>query len=200
MITIQESIPNLKRLDSVITDLNNLNSNLKFWVAGGAITSAVTNEKINDYDIFSPDPELIINVLLASSVQATFETENFVNFRFKNKKIQIIKRYKPHSPEEIFEKFDFTVVCGAYDGKNFYCHDRFWQDVANRKLVVNATTFPLKTMERVAKYARRGYKPCPVGLLKIARAINEMKIDWDNPDENQLSFYSDGTPRFIGVD
>lgn len=203
MIQTSDKIPNFQRLNTVISDIKNKLADYSeetFWIAGGAITSCVTNEKINDYDVFSPNPDLIIDVFLKKDVPVTFETEHFTNFKINNKKIQVIRRYKFNSPSEIFDNFDFTIVCGAYDGENFYCHDRFWQDIANRRLVINGLSFPLKTLERVAKYSKRGYTACPFGLLKIAKAIHGMKIDWDNPDENQLSFYPDGTVRFVGVD
>lgn len=33
---------------------------------------------------------------------------------------------------------------------------------------------------------------------KIAKALQT--VDMDNPDEDSLSFYPDGTPRFVGMD
>ena len=210
MITVTEPIPNLAQMNTIIDEINDLldqkegqenaDKPIKFWVAGGAITSAITREKINDYDIFSPTPEKLRDKLKEAIGYSTFEHDFFTNFWVAGKKIQVITRYSPESPQAIFNTFDFTIVCGAYDGKEFYCHDRFWQDIANRRLVVNELFFPLKTMERVAKYSRRGYTVCPVGLLNIAKAIHALQIDWDNPSENDLSFYPDGTPRFMGPD
>lgn len=214
-----EKIPNLRQLDKVIAEINDyldqavdqdplsiLDADhvgpapIKFWIAGGAITSAITGEKINDYDIFSPTPDLLRERLKEAVGFTSFETDHFANFWINDKKIQVISRYGPIDQQAIFNTFDFTIVCGAYDGVTFACHDRFWQDIAARRLVVNELTFPLKTLERIAKYAKRGYFACPVGLLKLARTLNEMTIDWDNPNENLLSFYEDGTPRFTGVD
>jgi len=171
-----------------------------FWIAGGAITAAVTGAKINDYDLFSPEPHKVVEILKKEVGYCTFETEHFVNFWINGCKVQVILRYAPEDPNAIFETFDFTIVCGAYNGTTFYCHDRFWQDIASKRLVVNKLYFPLRSMERMAKYSGRGYTPCPFGLLELAKTINRMTIDWDNPSENDLSFYSDGTPRFNGPD
>lgn len=205
-----EKIPALAPLNRIIDEINDLlNQNegqeneskpIKYWIAGGAVTAAITGDKINDFDLFSPTPELLRDKLKEAVGFATFEHGFFTNFRIANQKVQVITRYSPESQEAIFNTFDFTINCGAYDGLTFAHHDRFWQDIATKRLVVNELFFPLKTMERVAKYSRRGYKVCPVGLLNIAKAINALQIDWDNPSENDLSFYPDGTPRFMGPD
>jgi len=210
MQTIIDPIPNLAPMNAIIKEINDLldqgegqenaDKPIVYWIAGGAITSAITGTTINDYDVFSPTPELLRDRLKAAIGYASFEHEFFTNFWINNRKIQIITRYSPESPQAAFNTFDFTIVCGAYDGKTFYCHDRFWQDIGTKRLVINDLFFPLKTMERVAKYSRRGYTVCPMGLLAIAKAINAMEIDWDNPSENDLSFYPDGTPRFMGPD
>lgn len=196
-----EQIPCMMPLKIVINSIRDLVGNdIKFWIAGGAVTSAVTGSKINDYDVFSPTPNSLVALLKEKGATVTYENPHFVNFRIGGKKVQVITRFEHQTMEHSVKEFDFTVVCGAYDGETFVCHDRFWQDIATRRLVINTMPFPLKTMERVAKYAQRGFAPCPVGLLSIAKAIHALEIDWDNPDENQLSFYPDGTPRFMGVD
>ena len=219
MQTITDKIPAMSKLNSTIDEIKTLLGYQRnesgwvtefddpttvkppvFWIAGGAITAAITGAKINDFDLFSPEPQRIVDILKEEIGYSTFENEHFVNFYVDGQKVQVILRYSPESPEAIFETFDFTIVCGAYDGVTFYCHDRFWQDIASKRLVVNKLYFPLRSMERMAKYSGRGYTPCPFGLLELAKTINGMTIDWDNPNENDLSFYSDGTPRFNGPD
>lgn len=209
MLTTTEKIPALMKLWRSVTRLKEISDSpilgkkFVFWVAGGAVTAAVAGERINDYDIFSPHPQRIISELesQAEYVKGKSVEGFFTNFTDKyGNTIQVITRVAVESPRAIFEIFDYTIVCGAYDGETFYCHDRFWQDVATRRLVMNSLTFPLKTLERVAKYSRRGYKACPFGLLDLCKTINRLQIDWDAPDQNHLAFYPDGTPRFNGVD
>lgn len=209
MLTITEKIPALLKLERSVkllrSSLDAANDRLpcRFWVAGGAVLAAIAGERINDYDIFSPHPQRLIAIL---DECGKYKRGKSVDGFFQNyhdeygNTIQIITRVNVSSPEIIFEIFDYTIVCAAWDGNTFYCHDRFWQDVATRRLVVNALPYPLKSMERMAKYSARGYKACPIGLLLLAQAINALKIDWTNPKDNEISFYPDGTPRFPGVD
>jgi hypothetical protein len=209
MLTTTEKIPALLKLDRSVKLLrSSLDADkdrlpCQFWVAGGAVLAAIAGERINDYDIFSPHPQRLIAILDATPAYKKGKSDDgfFQNYtdQFGNT-IQIITRVSVASPSVIFEIFDYTIVCAAWDGQTFYCHDRFWQDVSTRRLVVNALPYPLKSMERMAKYASRGYKPCPIGLLALARAINSLQIDWNNPKDNEISFYPDGTPRFAGVD
>lgn len=209
MLTTTEKIPALMELRRSVTRLKEISDSpilgkkFVFWVAGGAVTAAVAGERINDYDIFSPHPQRIISELesQAEYVKGKSVEGFFTNFTDKyGNTIQVITRVAVESPRAIFEIFDYTIVCGAWDGTTFYCHDRFWQDIATRRLVVNALPYPLKSMERMAKYSSRGYRACPVGLMQLAQAINGLKIDWTNPKDNEISFYPDGTPRFNGVD
>lgn len=172
----------------------------KFWIAGGAIHSAITGSRVNDYDLFSDYPYAVTAAIEAAGHTPSFQTDHFANYYVDGFKVQVIYRYSPNDPQELFDTFDFTIVCGAYDGQTFYCHDRFWQDVAAKRLVVSGVMFPLRIMERMAKYAKKGYTPCPVGLLAIAKAIHALDIDWDDPDQNHLTFYTNGTPRFTGPD
>lgn len=205
-----EKIPALAPLNKIIDEINDLfdqkegqenaDKPIKYWIAGGAITAAITGEKINDYDLFSPTPDKLKEKLQEAIGYNTFEHEFFTNFWVDSQKVQVITRYAPESPQALFNTFDFTINCGAYDGLTFAHHDRFWQDIATKRLVINQLFFPLKTMERLTKYAGRGYKPCPHGLMAVAKAINALEIDWDNPNENDLQFYPDGTPRFMGPD
>jgi hypothetical protein len=48
------------------------------------------------------------------------------------------------------------------------------------------------------KYIKKGYTACNGTLLTLTRELQ--KVNLDNPQENSLTFYSDGTPRFLGVD
>lgn len=209
MLTITEKIPALLKLERSVKLLrNSLDADkdrlpCRFWVAGGAVLAAITGEKINDYDIFSPHPQRLIAILDVSPDYTRGKSVDgfFTNYTDKyGNIIQIITRVEVASPSVIFEIFDYTIVCAAWDGEVFYCHERFWQDVATRRIVVNALPYPLKSMERMTKYAARGYTPCPIGILTLAKAINALKIDWNNPKDNELSFYPDGTPRFLGID
>lgn len=203
MQTINEKIPNLAPVSQALEAIKALipNTSVSYWIAGGAITSAVCREKINDYDVFSPNPDKLIEALDRTTATVTFKTEDFTNFKIGKMKVQVIKKIQPLTPEDTIEVFDYTIVCAAMRlNGDLIVHDRFWQDIATRRLVVNSLPYPLKSMERMAKYATRGFKPCPVGLATLAKAITDLNVDWKNPNQNQLEFYADGTPRFAGID
>ena len=207
-----EKTPGLAKLDPVIKEINDAlgvddlaqpagYTPPKYWIAGGALTAAMTGQKINDFDIFSPDPELVIAKLTEAIGYHTFQCDDFTNLCVDGHRVQVITKYKPKTPEELFSTFDFTICKASYDGVTMCVHDRFWQDLATKRLVLDENIlFPLKTLERIGKYCQRGYQACPVGLLALAKSIHSLTIDWDNPNENQLSYYPDGTVRFTGID
>lgn len=156
--------------------------------------------RVSDYDLFSPDPQKVSEWLISNSIKKTFENDLVANYVWDRKKVQVIKKYTYGTMEETVAAFDFTCVSAAYNGERFVCHDRFYLDAAQSRLVLNKLQLPLSSIKRALKYAGRGYKLCPVALATICRAINEAEIDWNNPDQNMIEFYPDGTPSFRGID
>lgn len=186
----------------------NLFGFLKFYIAGGCFTQLFLGNKPNDIDIFFANEEELqqaIRVVKSSEdlvdKNSIYENDLVLNFYMKKQKVQLIKKYFYQSHIEIFADFDFTICKFAYDGENIHYHDRFFKDLAKKKLVIDGELIkPLGTLKRSYKYTSRGFKICPKGMAKIARSINALKIDWDNPDENIIEFYPDGTPTFLGLD
>ncbi len=171
------------------------------WIAGGAMRSHLLGERVKDYDIFSKTPELIVSEFLKDeSYSKGIENDFFANFYKEKKCFQIIKKYAFGSQKETIENFDFTIICASFGKEGFVFDERFFIDNAQKRLVVKSLPKPLSTMKRAIKYSKRGYTMCPVGLGKIVRAINELEIDWKNPDQNQIDFYPDGAPTFRGLD
>jgi hypothetical protein len=74
----------------------------------------------------------------------------------------------------------------------------FYEGIATKHLRINRLDFPLSSLERMQKYIKKGYTACNGTLLTLTRELQ--KVNLDNPQENTLTFYSDGTPRFLGVD
>ena len=171
-----------------------------FWIAGGSLLSLLTGAPVNDYDVFSADPEKTAKWFKAEGYEPGFENDLIANFQHRDAKVQVIKRHTRPSMEATIDLFDFTAVCAAFDGERFVCHPRFYLDAAQRRLVVHKLTFPLSSVRRALKYSRKGFFMCPVGLAAMLRMINEMPIDWADPEQNQIEFYPDGTPSFRGVD
>lgn len=195
-----------EEIDSIINTGNEDSDVLKamkipFWIAGGALSDLARGSMFKDIDVFTPSPVEALARFKESDIRPYFEVEGRVsNFMVNGHKVQLVTGYSPKSPADIIDLFDFTAVCGVYDTETFTCHERFWQDNSVKRLVINNLPKPLSTLERITKYCRKGFRCCPIGLASVARTINELKIDWDNPKENEMQFYPDGTPRFTGVD
>lgn len=169
----------------------------RFWIAGGALTAAISGECINDFDVFSPFPETLSSFLGIPS----FTNGNIANHYIEGLKVQVVLNHAADLPDNTIDMFDYTIVMAAYNGDKLTYDERFFEDIAQRRLVANKFGWPLSSLERLAKYSKRGYKPCPFGLLELAEAINRLPADFrNNPNIDSLTFYPDGRPRFNGVD
>ena len=194
----------LKLIDAAICDLL-VKNKIHFIVAGGCFTSQFSQKKINDIDVFFKNEENLQNALDIlrnnSEYKLAFNNDWVANIFKGKEKIQFIKKYFYENTRQVFNAFDFTCVKFAYDGLNCFYHERFFIDLAARKLVIdNNLPKPLSTLQRSYKYVSRGFGICPFGMAEIAKKIQELKIDWENPNENDLQFYSDGTMKFRGLD
>lgn len=171
------------------------------WIAGGALRSFLVGEHVKDLDIFSNDPEKVCAAFIADETfKAGFSNEFISNFYKDGLCYQIIRKYKFSSPQETIDNFDFTIICAAIGKDGIVTDHRFYIDNAQRRLVVKALPKPLSTVKRGMKYSKRGYFMCPVGLAKILKAVQENPINWDDPTQNEIEFYPDGTPSFRGLD
>jgi hypothetical protein len=185
----------LKKLDFLFKE-----AKTNFWIAGGCFIGIVTGSRIKDIDVFTPDAAPVIDEFKSRGYLETFENDWIKNFKHEGLTIQVIKKYAYDSPQKTIDDFDFTIVSAAYNGKEFIAHERFYLDVAQRRIVITNLVKPLNTLKRAMKYASRGFVMCPVGLSRLAKEINLLKIDWENPDQNVIDFYPDGTTTFRGID
>lgn len=171
------------------------------WIAGGALRSYLLGERVKDLDIFSADPEKVQAAFSADdSFKAGFQNDLIANFYKDGICYQVIKKYKFSTPKETIDNFDFTIICCAIGQDGIVADERFYIDNAQRRLVVKSLPKPLSTVKRGMKYSLRGYNMCPVGLAKILKAVQENPINWDDPSQNEIEFYPDGTPSFRGLD
>lgn len=171
------------------------------WIAGGALRSFLVGDKVKDLDIFSNDPESVLSAFKADDTFKIGHENDFIsNFYKDGICYQVIKKYKYKSPQETIDSFDFTIVCAAIGPEGIITDERFYIDNAQRRLVVKSLPKPLSTVKRGMKYSMRGYSMCPVGLAKILKAVQENPINWEDPEQNDIEFYPDGTPTFRGLD
>lgn len=203
----------LKLINESIANLL-VEKQIHFLIGGGCFTSQFSQKQINDIDVFFKDEENLKKALELLGENELGEKNyeeytigfdnDWVRNIYKGKtKIQFVKKYFYENAEQMFNAFDFTCVKFAYDGLDCFYNERFFIDLSAKKLVIDNISFlshPLSTLQRSYKYASRGFGICPFGMAAIAKRIHELKIDWDNPDENVLNFYNDGTPKFQGLD
>lgn len=174
------------------------------WVGGGALLSALIGNPINDYDLFSADPDALVKQIEEKQItHSKWENSRVTNFRLYNhgdRLLQVIKAFKYQSPEATLNDFDFTIVGAAYDGEKVICHPRWLLDAAQKRLVIHRLVRPLNTLNRLLKYSTRGFSTCPVSHATIVKHVTEMTINWDDPDQNDLQYYTDGSIKYPGID
>jgi hypothetical protein len=170
-------------------------------VAGGAVRDKLIGAEIKDYDLFvqSKDVEDKLMKFLADEGKEGNVNSQVANYTFEGKWLQVIRgKYYDITTTEVIDSFDFTICCAMITSKGIRVHNEFYRSVATKHLLINRITFPLATLERMQKYIQKGYSACNGTLSLIARSLQT--IDLNKPEENSLAFYSDGTPRFFGVD
>ena len=174
-------------------------------LAGGALTSIISGQPVNDFDLYfssKSDVELFINethenelwFIGHTSKAATYRSgTNSVFNKTTNQneplKVQIIygKYYQTHL--DIFNDFDFTINMISYNFKNkrFNCDYKAIQHIASRKLVVNPRTrFPIVSMVRIGKYEGRGYTISKREVYKLALAISGLNMQSYDDVRDQL--------------
>lgn len=159
------------------------------FIAGGALTSALTDKRINDFDIYFRTKQECENAIdyftHLDKCRCITVTDNAVTFEItlSNEKtiIQLIKA--DHLINECIydtiNNFDFTINMAAYDllSKNIIAYVDFYKHNMQRKLVFNEDTlYPIISMHRAIKYMSRGYSLSGYEQVKIALAINNLKM------------------------
>lgn len=180
------------------------------FVGGGYLRSIVSNEKINDVDVFvksAKDAELLA-YKLCDKKEDVIKTENAYTIRGKVA-IQIVHRWLFEKPEDVSNSFDYTVCCAVIycDGRGFdsFCDDRFYIDLASKRLVYRS---PIRnedaggSMLRVLKYYQKGYR---IPLNSLGAVIARLVKDIDTKklslkDEQQVAKVITGLLREVDPD
>ena len=155
-------------------------------IAGGSITSLFCNREINDIDVYVRDEKSLINLIsnLYHNAYLKVHTKKATLFYKDNVSIQIIHIGYFDKPEEIFEKFDFTVCMGCFDFKtdSFILNENFMLHNSQRILEFNENTaFPLMSALRVQKYKDKGYQVSKTEFARIL--LTCMKLEINNYEE-----------------
>lgn len=165
------------------------------FVGGGYLRSIVSNEPINDVDVFvksEKDAELLA-YKLCNDKKDIVRTDNAYTIKGKMV-IQIIHRWLFQKPEDVSNSFDFTICCAviSFNGEVFdsFCDDRFYMDLASKRLVYKC---PVRnedaggSMLRVLKYYQKGYR-IPLDLLgnviaRLVKSVDEARVSLNNEHE-----------------
>ena len=178
----------------------------KYAIAGGAIRDYLSGTDIKDIDIFSNDIESEEKLLKwlkdeenPNNIKIMNENSQLANFKMNGHWIQVIKgKYYDMETDAVIESFDFTICGAMLVDDRFSTLPTFFQDTLAKHLRINKITFPLSTLERMQKYIKKGYTACNGTLLNVAESLKTVNLD--DPEEDTLRFYPDGTPRFFGID
>lgn len=102
---------------------------------------------------------------------------NFKNDDPERLPIQLIKMVWYDSAESVIDSFDFTVTQFAVDQGDFVCSPAAIIDVLKSSLIVHRHQFPMESLYRLVKYAKKGYHVSPKTLQRLVddiRAATEM--------------------------
>lgn len=144
--------------------------------------------EVEEGDSIDPKPY----VVLASEKSVTF------SFYHKSKiygttSFQVIAFDVFPTPQDIFDRYDYTINMGAYHPatKTFHFDHRFLKDNSQRHLEFNeGTEYPIISLLRVGKYQSRGYEISKKSMLKLGIAISGLDINsWDEAKRHLSGMY-----------
>lgn len=151
-------------------------------VAGGTITSIFCNKEINDVDIYfrnKQDAGDFIGEVIKNKDWIISHTNKATSFFCNRIVCQVIHFDYFDSPEDIFNKFDFTVCMGAFDfsQEKFILHEDFLKHNAQKILKFNENTaYPIISAMRVQKYESKGYKISKPEYIKMLLTCMNLNI------------------------
>ncbi len=146
-----------------------------FWIASGAIRDYCNNTTPIDIDFFFSNADtrdLAANHLEDTGFKKVRDLPRGYKFSILEKNyvgnsIDLITwdgtgdpPCRVTDPAEMIKWFDFTVEMAALDcNGEFYCHDTFYDDAVNKRLVRNCIQdlYPRMNNIRLLKYIQRGY-------------------------------------------
>lgn len=197
-----ENFQQLRFLDSLLKGHNG-------FIAGGCFKDLLTgSKKPKDYDIFFESRKDYNDALRffdeEDKWKLTYFNDKARAYRNtdNNLTVEIIKTVFG-TPQEVLEKFDFTVAKFAYiseeyedEGEIFreailLHHEDYFEHLFMKRLVIDGTveslTRPLSTFERSYKYKGYGFGLCRESKVKLAKAIQDVGTITD--DLISKSFY-----------
>jgi hypothetical protein len=149
-----------------------------YWLAGGSITSYLSDQPINDFDFYSNNPTQFIHDLELITPVVNKNPYSY-DFMLNGNKIQVTDH--PYTdPIHTLYNYDYTVCCIAFDGKNIYYAEEFWDDIHNKVLRFRKNNVhPFNAFERLIKYTKRGFSPTAETMLRVGKDLSKYGYAWD---------------------
>lgn len=168
-------------------------------VAGGFVRSCITNDKVNDVDIFMPTKELSVEMAEALSgddKKRLIKTDNAVTVQGFNPILQFVTRWTYEDPEAVVKSFDFSVCQAAFWWDHYFqkwrsaCSDSFYQDLAAKRIIYTAPERHEDaggSLLRVLKYYQKGYRITLDSYAgTMARMIKDIDFTSINGEEDPI--------------
>lgn len=100
-------------------------------------------------------------------------------------KVQLIVERYYSSLEELINSFDIVACCAATDGNEIVYNDNFIQYVSNKIITINKLSYPVATLGRIVKYAKKGYFISGNELENLLEAV------MSDPEKYDFRYYID---------
>jgi hypothetical protein len=164
-------------------------------LAGGAFERILTNNPVNDLDIYFTRPEDVystVKALIANKYAIMAKTNRSLllknNNSFDNIPINIIYMSFFKDLNAVFDNFDYECCkAGFYFSNNeFVCSPIFWETLQTKSLKYTGSKYPIGALMRLTKYVQRGYTPDYSSVLKLYKDLNALNMVDPETIENQI--------------
>jgi len=156
------------------------------YVAGGFIRSYYAREKASDMDIFFIDESSFNTAIkkISNEWEMVSHTSKAVTFVNQGKVVQFISLLYGKE-EDVLSLFDFTICSISVNIKSnvLILHDKFFEHLAGKELVVETLDSPFSSLLRVIKYIKKGYFISCENLARIVLKCNDKNVYMDTGDD-----------------
>lgn len=170
-----------KIIDNLEMLLTNLNLELGFtpkcYIAGGCIASMVLDEPVKDFDVWFEMPEDFEAVELAVKARLPFTESKYaltITMPITGHVVQFVKS-RMGVAEVLVPGFDFLHTQSYYKQDGTLVYDEAL--IKSKKLLFVKGNFkhPVNTVQRMLKFARRGYDIPFETVRDIMEATNDLE-------------------------
>jgi len=150
------------------------------WIAGSCVRDYLIGSKPpGDVAIFfRSEVEMVIYQINILKNDFEFKSvkckDNVVNIEtsiFNNTlKVQLVKSVFRETPEDVVNKFDYTISQFLIDENYLYCGNHSLKDLQDKRLRVHCMTYPISSMRRIIEYVKCGFvanNPDPTQILYL---------------------------------